>query len=142
MKISKLILTSCLFLSLTSCDEIAHKLGYARTSSNSVSESSAETEAKKKQKIKENIADYVKIVWNNGSYYIQNDTDYTLEKVSVMTTWTQSDYPTYEKMGFQEPRHFTYIPAHSRSTSIEYNQYRMHDMKGQIFEIKCSALGL
>ena len=140
MKISKLILTACLFLSLTSCDEVAKMFGYVSTES--ATESSVETETKKKQKIKENIANYVTIVWNNGSYYIQNDTDYTLEKVSVMTAWTQWDNQTFQELGFQEPRHFTYIPAHSRSTSIEYDKYRMRDMKGQIFEIKCSALGL
>lgn len=135
-----MILSTCLILSMTSCDEIAKQLGYV--SNDTITESPAETEFKKKQQIKENIANYVKIVWGDGSYCIQNDTDYTIENVSVMTAWTQYDNHSYEKVGFQEPRNFTYIPAHSKSTSIEYNKYRMQDMKAQIYEIKCSALGL
>ena len=132
----------CIVCSLTSCDEIAKKFGYV--SADAIPETPTETDAQKAQKekakIKENIANYVKIIWQNGSYCIENNTDYTLEKVSVMTAWTQ--YVDYEKRGFQEPRQFTYIPAHSKSTSIEYDNIRMHDMKGQIYEIKCSALGL
>lgn len=140
MKTSKLILTVCLFLSLTSCDEVAKMLGH--TSTETVPESPAESEAEKKQKIKENIANYVKIGWGDGSFWIENNTDYTLDKVSVMITWTQCEYPKYETLSFQEPRQFTYIPAHSKSTSIKYNSIRMRNMDGQIYEIKCSALGL
>ena len=93
-----------------------------------------------KKSRKKNIANYVKIIWRDGSYCIENNTDYTLEKVSVMTSWTQ--FVNGEIIGYQEPRQFTYIPAHSKSTSIEYNKYIMNNMKGQIYEIKCSALGL
>ena len=142
MKISRYLFMVCLVFSLISCDEIARKIGYV--SADSVSVPSVETDAQKvqkeKEKIKENIANYVKIIWYFDSYCIENNTDYTLEKVSVMTAWTQ--YVDGEKIGFQEPRQFTYIPAHSKSSSIEYDHFRMKDMKGQIYEIKCSALGL
>lgn len=142
MKINRFLFIVYLVFSLTSCDEIVRKIGYV--SVDSISESPTEADAQKaqkeKNKTKENIANYVKIIWRDGSYCIENNTDYTLEKVSVMTSWTQ--YVNGEKLGFQEPRQFTYIPAHSKSTSIEYDQYRMSNMKGQIYEIKCSALGL
>lgn len=145
MNIVRFILSLCVVVSLTSCDEIAKQLGYV--SSDSAAKAPKETEAQKvqkeKNKVKENIANYVKIVWGNGSYWIKNDTDYTLEKVSVMTSWTQPRPGEYwKKDGYQEPRQFTFIPAHSTSTSIEYDKYEMKDMKGQIYEIKCSALGL
>lgn len=142
MKISRYLFVVCLVFSLTSCDEIARKFGYV--SADSISESPKETDTQKvkkeKNKTKENIANYVKIIWRDGSYCVENDTDYTLEKVSVMTSWTQ--FVNGEIIGYQEPRQFTYIPAHSKSTSIEYNKYIMNNMKGQIYEIKCSALGL
>lgn len=145
MKIYQCVLSSCLVILMASCDEIANKFGYVSSDviSKVSSESPAETEAKTKQKIKEDIAKYVKIIWNyDGSFCIQNDTDYTLDKVSVMTAWTQYDYNTHKYIGYQEPRQFTFIPAHSKSTSIEYDRINMRDMKGQIYEIKCSALGL
>lgn len=142
MKISRYLFVICLVFSLTSCDEIARKFGYV--SADSISESPKETDTQKvqkeKNKTKENIANYVKIIWRDGSYCIENNTDYTLEKVSVMTSWTQ--FVNGEIIEYQEPRQFTYIPAHSKSTSIEYNKYIMNNMKGQIYEIKCSALGL
>lgn len=135
---------ACLIPLITSCDEIAKQLGYTPTSlSTSPSETSTKKEAENKQRIKENIAGHVHLIWDksNGSYCIQNDTDYTLDKVSVATAWTQYN-DKYQKIPFQSSRNFTYIPAHSKSISIEYDKYRMNDMTGQIYEIKCSALGL
>lgn len=145
MKISKYVFIVGLVFFLTSCDEIARQFGYV--SASSISESSTKADTQKAQeenkRVKENIANYVKIIWNDGSFCIQNDTDYTLEKVSVMTSWTQNrPNEWWKKDAYQESRQFTFIPAHSKSTAIEYDKFVMNDVKGQIYEIKCSALGL
>lgn len=143
MKIRNFIFPLVLTIFLTSCDEIARQLGYISTDSISAQSSESDAQKVQKEKVKENIAQYVTIVWNDGSYCIKNDTDYTLERVSVMTSWTQPRAGEHwKKDSYQEPRQFTFIPAHSTSTSIEYDKYEMRDMKGQIYEIKCPALGL
>lgn len=112
MKISRYLFVVCLVFSLTSCDEIARKFGYV--SADSISESPKETDTQKvqkeKNKTKENIANYVKIIWRDGSYCIENNTDYTLEKVSVMTSWTQ--FVNGEIIGHQEP-HNLHISQHT-----------------------------
>ncbi len=134
MNIGRFILSLCVVVSLTSCDEMARQLGYV--SSDSAAKAPTETEAQKvqkeKNKVKENIANYVKIVWGDGQYWIKNDTDYTLEKVSVMTSWTQPRPGEYwKKDGYQEPRQFTFIPAHSTSTSIEYDKSLLSTKNGR-----------
>lgn len=101
-----------------------------------------ELEAKKKKEIKENIAKYVTLtVSEYGGIYVTNNTDYTIESVTISIAWKQYDFDVHKYIHYSDARTFTYIPAHGESTSIPY-KYPMEDARGQITSISCSALGL
>lgn len=101
-----------------------------------------ELEVKKKRNIKENIAKYVTLtVSEYDGIYVTNNTDYTVESVTVSIAWQQYDFDMNEDIDYSDARTFTYIPAHGKSSSIPC-KYPMKKTRGQIVSISCSALGL
>lgn len=97
-----------------------------------------ELEVKKKKSVKENIAKYVTLNMEQlSNIYVTNDTDYTLESVSVLITW--EEWGNSERHEVSKLYSFTYIPAHTKSNSISKPG---SGVRGQITSISCSALGL
>lgn len=91
-------------------------------------EQKKKAEEEKKKQYRENIAQYVYYSSIAGKIY--NKTDYTIEKVVLLT----KKYDIDSRQFIYGTEEVTYIPAHSEKYAPTYAE--------QIQSIKCTALGM
>ena len=127
------MIASFILLGLSSCNGTNSQSNKQEVESSS----KEDIENNKKKKIREDIANYVHLHINNGEIYITNDTEKKKEKVNIALSWTEG-FPVKQ---FNEEHSFTYIPARKSSNTISYT-IMQDNIKGQITNIKCSALEL
>lgn len=140
-KFNLFILSTLVFtmLSLTSCN-ITPK----NDSQNDSQKVSIPTQEEQKQQrlenYRNNIAKYVKLHIVNNDVYITNDTEYTLECVTVALSWEEYDSDLGKYVTHTGKQSFNFIPAFSESSRISGYELGIN-VKAQITVIKCTAIG-
>lgn len=136
--VSALMLVS---FSLSNCDFINSSI-FKNNTPITTQPSPEELKEQRKQDYRDNIAKYVQLHIDdfNGKIYIYNNTEYTLESVTIELYWTMYDRDMHEDLSYKDTRTFTLIPAKGESTKISFG-YEMKNVRGQITSIKCGAIG-
>lgn len=105
---------------------------------------------KQKKKYKEDIAKYVRLDYYgyDWSLSITNNTDYTIENVTVSYEFSYFDTNelAHKELPGIDAHTFTYIPAHSKQTFFPKSKYKeikdSYIRDAKIISIRCSALDL
>lgn len=127
--------------SLTACNYVKEK----------ISKQDQELEIQKqKRQYKEDIAKYVRLDYYgyDWSLSIINDTDYTIESVTVSFGYGYFEPKefAYKQLQGIDTHTFTYIPAHSKQTFYPQSEYKnikdSYIRDAKIISIRCATLGL